>query len=379
MRILVIAPEQLPVPPVVGGSVETCIHAATAKLAAMGYRLIIISRAHRLLPRFGRSAGGRIRHIRIGAKGRSGYLRAALKASRGHSFDLIQIENRPTFVGPVRRAYPKKPIVLSLHSQTFMFRLPRSKGNNALRLVDAVTAVGGKLRATLSRRHPRYRKKIYTAHPGVDTEKFRPLGAEARDRLRQKRGVSGSTNILFAGRIVPKKGLHTLVEAVSRVRAAKSVRLIVAGASWPGKRKETPYMRKVKRLAKRLGVRIVFTGYVPPSRMHQVYALADVFVCPTRYAEGFGLVNTEAMASGVPVIASRRGAIPEIIRHGKNGLLVRAYRSPAAFAKAIDRVLGNRLFAAKLAASGRRTAVERFSWSRTAEVYSRVYRRIGVR
>lgn len=116
MRILVITPEQLPIPPVKGGSVESCVYNIFSRMSEKD-QITLLSRAHDRLPRVSQDSPLKI--IRISKAKRS----AALRKVKGRSFDIIQIENRPTFIPAVRKAFPRTPIVLSLHSLTFMFQL----------------------------------------------------------------------------------------------------------------------------------------------------------------------------------------------------------------------------------------------------------------
>ncbi len=377
MRILVIAPEQLPIPPITGGSVETVIYNIFRRMASQD-SVTIISRAHPRLPRT--STFGRLKIVRISGGSRLAYIRAALKRVRGQTFDVIQIENRPRFVPIVRAAFPRTPIVLSLHSLTFMSQLTRSRANAILAKVNGVVSVGSFVSQTMRKRYPKFAYKFNTAMLGVDTTKFRPRSYAYKLALRKKWGVHKRYNVLFIGRIVPMKGLHTLVRAVSILkRRHPSMGIVAVGASWPGVRKETAYMRKVRLLSKKLHVPIRFTGYLPPSQVHKMYHLGDVFVCPTQYREGFAMVNSEAMASGIPVIASKRGGICQVVSHGSSGLLVGNYLSPRAFAHAIGRVKTQPDLARRLASRGRKRVKARFGWYSTVSKLRGQYRAIKSR
>lgn len=374
MRILVIAPEQLPIPPITGGSVETCIYNIFRRMASQD-SVTIVSRAHPRLPRTSQS--GKLRIIRIPNKSRSSYIHAALNRVRGQSYDVIQIENRPTFVPFVRKAFPRTPIVLSLHSLTFMSQLSSARAHAILSQVRGVTSVVSFVTHTMRKRYPKHAHKFKTAILGVDTSKFRPMSLAYKQALRKKWGVNNRYNVLFVGRIVPMKGLHTLVRAVSIVRRrSPRIGIVAVGASWPGVRKETSYMRKVRLLSQRLKVPIRFTGYIPPSQIQKMYHLGDVFVCPTQYREGFATVNSEAMASGIPVIASKRGGISEVVTHGNSGMLVKSYLSPQAFAHAIAKVKSSPGLAKRLVDGGRKRVNARFSWYSTVSRLRGHYRSI---
>jgi len=376
LRILVIAPEQLPIPPIKGGSVETVIFEIFRRLSRM-HSVVIISRSHRRLPSVSSLNGGRLKIIRISASSRNNFMKKALQRVKGSTFHIIQIENRPTFVPHVRRVFGHTPIILSLHSLTFMSQLSNLRAKSILKLTNGVTTVSPFLTGALKRRFPAYGYKFRTAKLGVDTGKFRPRSHAFKQRLRKKWGVSGTYNVLFVGRMVYGKGLHTLVKAVARIkRQYSNVRLIAIGSSWPGVRAYSPYIRRVHQLSKQLNVPIRFTGYIPPARIANLFHLADVFVCPSLYQEGFAMVNTEAMASSIPVIASRRGGIKRIIKHGKSGFLVSAYRSPKAFAKRLIQLKKSPSLSKKLASGGRRRVVKEFSWSNTVNQLLSQYRKI---
>ncbi|MNV76269.1 Spore coat protein SA [compost metagenome] len=111
---------------------------------------------------------------------------------------------------------------------------------------------------------------------------------------------------------------------------------------------------------------MIFAGGIPHSDIHRLYQAADCFVCPSQRHESFGLVNVEAMAAALPVIASRIGGIGEVIEHGRTGLLVDRYREASAFARAIESLARAPKTAAAMGLEGRRTALQAFDWERTA-------------
>jgi spore coat protein SA len=107
-----------------------------------------------------------------------------------------------------------------------------------------------------------------------------------------------------------------------------------------------------------------------------MFQLGDVFVCPTLFREGLATVNSEAMASGIPVVASNRGGIREVVVHGHSGLLVNQAGSPAAFARAIARIRSNPALRRRLVANGRARVRSAFNWHGTVRRLKTHYRAV---
>ncbi len=203
---------------------------------------------------------------------------------------------------------------------------------------------------------------------GVDLERFHPPAAARRAHLRKRYGLKGAYVFAFAGRIIPRKGLPVLMKAMSKVRkAVPRVKLVIAG------RGDARYMIRLKQKAKRLGISAAFVGYKSHRTMHRIYGMADCLVCPSQKHEAFGLVNVEAMATGIPVIASQIGGINEIIQHGINGFLIDNYRDSTAFAQLMVFLALNPSFSQELGKQARDNMVQQFSWEHTVQSLSEMY------
>jgi glycosyltransferase involved in cell wall biosynthesis len=180
--------------------------------------------------------------------------------------------------------------------------------------------------------------------------------------------------LLFVGRLVERKGAAFAVQALAAlVRAGRPMRLTIVG--------EGPEREALTSLAASLGVsdRIEITGVLSPAAVRERYAAGGIFVMPAvtdwkGEQEGFGMVIVEAMAHGLPVVASRSGGIPDIIRDGENGLLV-PERDVAALAAAVTRLLDEEQLAPRLAAAARDDVRHRFAPARIATAFDTVYRR----
>ncbi|EXX85427.1 glycosyltransferase [Paenibacillus darwinianus] len=362
MRILIIAPEQIPVPPILGGSVEIAILALAGRLARQ-HEVTVVSRTHKRYPAYSEIDGVSIRRVPGGRP--SKYLTHVLRWLKSQStrFDLIQIDNRPRFVEPVKRLCPHIPVSLFLQSLTFVSQ-PYMDSDHAaycLSKADLIMANSASLKQQLISRFPSISDIISKAWLGVDTDRFSP----GPPRVRR-----GPFTLLFVGRIIPRKGLPILLHAIKRaqVQTDRKIKVIIAGHSvLPG------YIRQMKRLKRSLGISAVFLGVVPHSRIHRIYRLADALVCPSQKHEAFGLVNVEAMSSGLPVIASRNGGIGEIVSHMRNGLLVDDYHRPDSFAVAIAELMKDRALYNRLRLQARMDALSTFSWEASADHLSRIY------
>jgi glycosyltransferase involved in cell wall biosynthesis len=158
---------------------------------------------------------------------------------------------------------------------------------------------------------------------------------------------------------VPMKGLVPLLEAVAKLRTERSVELVVIGRPRPGGRVD----RAIERLGLRDTVRCV--SGISDDDLARQYGEAQVAVVPSLY-EGFSLPAVEAMACGVPLVATTGGALPEVVgREGETGLLVPP-DDPGALAAAIARLLDDRELRARLGEAARRRVLHRFTWQVTA-------------
>lgn len=360
MQICIIAPEQFPLPG--AGSVEICIWAIARKLAKR-HKVTILSRTAPDLPDI--SELEQVRIIRLASGSASRYQAAVLDYLAGASFDVIQIDNRPLLMSAVKLKYPSTPVLLFLHSLTFVRGEPRIA--RSLALADGIAVNSHSLQLRLARRFPGLGKKPVVISLGADLSRFSPVEPLEKQRIRQWYGLRPVFTVLFVGRVIPRKGVPVLIRAMQRLNKRLTAHLIIVGQGKPR------YMQRLKILARRLGISVSFIGSVPHEEIHRLYQAADCFVCPSQRHESFGLVNVEAMASGLPVIASNNGGIREIIISGHNGYLVGRYRESAPFAKPLLMIGRNPRLAARIGRQGRNDALRTFEWEHTAMRLEELY------
>jgi spore coat protein SA len=367
VRILIVAPEAYPVPSAKGTSVETCIFNIAVNLARH-HSVTVVSRGWKYLPQI--SVWGNLRIIRVPARNQKEYIRAALRSIGRQRFDHLQVDNRPGFLAAVRRRFPNTPLSLFLHSLTFITppKTTISRARRQLAYADLIVVNSFSLASKVRELYPARSLKLEVVHLGVDSSRFRPPTGRERERIRQRLGLKQSFVIAYAGRFTPLKGIPVLIRAAEQVRRhVPNAELLLAGG---GRRRYVSYIRSLGSNAR---IPIRFLGQVPRKKMPLVYWAADCFVCPSQGHEAFGLVVIEAMASGVPTVASANGGVREIIAHGVNGLLVERYRDPGCFAKTMISIARDSALAKRLGVQGRVTCQSRFNWQTTANHLHALY------
>ncbi|NJE43404.1 glycosyltransferase family 4 protein [Thermococcus sp. GR6] len=197
---------------------------------------------------------------------------------------------------------------------------------------------------------------------GVDDEIFKPLSNKERDRLKSELGIEGKV-VLYVSRMSYRKGPQVLINAFSKIEDAT---LILVGSG-----EMLPFLKAQAKFLK-MEDRVRFLGYVESSLLPKLFGMADVFVLPSITAEAFGIVILEAMASGIPVVATDVGGIPEIIKESESGLLVPP-GNELSLRDAIQKLLNDEELAKWFGSNGRKAVEERYSWKKVAAEIEKAY------
>jgi len=199
--------------------------------------------------------------------------------------------------------------------------------------------------------------KIRLLHNGICLKNFYPY-KEKMDNL-----------VLFVGRITYIKGLHILLESLPYLKT-KTHLVIIGPPSW-----DIEYFKKMLTRIEnenRKGIhKITYLGEQEPTNIIKWYQKASIFVLPS-LIEAFAVVNLEALACETPVIATNVGGIPEVIHHGKNGILIPP-NNPKKLAEAIQYLLDNKDLRTKLGREGRKLIMENFSYRVITRRLRRIY------
>jgi glycosyltransferase involved in cell wall biosynthesis len=210
-------------------------------------------------------------------------------------------------------------------------------------------------------------ERIHVIPPGVDAATVEGGdGAALRDEV----GVPADAPLIgFVGQLGGHKGVDDLVAAMRLVwQHEPDAFLLVAGAT-------TPFLATIEKAVRLLPAgrrqRVRFLLDFDQRRKRDVLSALDVFASPSGY-ESFGLTFVEAWAAGLPVVGCRSGAIPTVVEHGHDGLLV-GYKTVPELAGALVELLDDEPFRRRLAEAGRAKALERYDWERSTGLLEAIY------
>ncbi|TLS53995.1 glycosyltransferase family 4 protein [Paenibacillus antri] len=358
LHIAMICTERLPVPPIRGGAIQILIGGALPHLAKR-HRVTVYCVADPELP--DREVAGRVAFERV-PKDRYVYnvavkLEEARKA--GLIYDVVHVFNRPAHVLIYKSAMPESRFVVSLHNEMFREgKISEEMGRLSVRAIDRIMSISDYIGDTIVTRFPAAAGKLRTVYSAVDLQRYAPVwteeGQRIRTELRRQYGLEGKKVVLYVGRLSAVKGPDVLIQAMERVfRSDPEAVLLIVGSKWFSDDTLDDFGERLRRSAEAFGDRIVFTGFLPPSRVPDAFLAGDVFVCSSQWQEPLARVHYEAMAAGLPIVTTNRGGNSEIVRHGVNGLVIDDYANPDAFADAILRLFGDPEEAERMARAGR--------------------------
>jgi glycosyltransferase involved in cell wall biosynthesis len=298
----------------------------------------------------------------------------------------------------VRELNPEARIVLHCHDE-ILASLPSDRVAPWLEAIDAFLCVSDFITNRLRHAHPGISGRCVTLHNGVDRGRFNRV-AKCWPRDREK-------TLIYVGRLSPEKGLHVLLKAFNQVvRSVPDCRLKLIGK--PGLlaysyhlgltddvpsltlrgyygtslidridrqilRKGGAYLKSLRRsIALASASRISMLAEIPNAHLPDHYAASYLSVVPSVWEEPFGLPVTEAMACGLPVVASLGGALPELVEDGKTGRLVNR-ADPQALAEVLVELLRDVKFRDRLAENAYRRVHSSLGYERSAQKLDRLY------
>lgn len=333
MKIAIITSGILPLPAVQGGAVENLIdyyvnyneingfHDITiysvsdskvnkSDFLSLKYTKFIyidtssfISKINRLIYRcFGRTYGFYNYFIEY-------FLHRVISEISNTHYDIIILENRPGYAIPISKITNSK-IVLHLHND-----LLNNLSRQALEIHNCCTKI-----LTVSQ-YIKQRvdsigspSKSIVCYNGIDIEKF-GRNEVSKESFRSSLGFNEKDFIVvFTGRIIQEKGVKELIDAYSLINEYKQIKILIIGGVFYGNNlDETDYLREIHLKAQRYKENIIFTGYVSYDQIPMFLSCSDLYVIPSLWEDPCPLSCIEGMASGLPLIVTRSGGIPELV------------------------------------------------------------------
>jgi len=299
---------------------------------------------------------------------RTAYQRHAAEIIQRLAPGIVHVHNDAEAVAPIKRAIPSATVILHMNNDHLVedYFLKTGVSKTSVDHADRIVCCSRYIENNIRAHFPEIPDSVISViHNGADiSDQVQEVGVPSKANF-----LPTGPNLLFIGRLVPEKGIHLLIEAFASVKQEfPKATLNVVGGIWFGDGSENAYVKRLHSLAAPFGDSVVFTGPVSHAIIKNYLATADLFVCPSVWEDPFPLVNLEAMGAGLPVVAFRRGGIPEAI--GDAGILVDVI-SAEALSTAILGLLRDPAGCSRLGQAAYLRAREQFSWTVIAERWKR--------
>jgi len=246
----------------------------------------------------------------------------------------------------------------------------RSYEKKLMKRSDALIAVSKYTVDELTKLYGIKKEKIHVIYNGVDVEKFKPR--PNRVEMHREFGLEDDIKIvLFVGRLYHRKGLEILLRSIPPVlKEFSNVRFVISGKGF--KKKE----ENLRNLAKELNIEnyVTFLGYVPDEKLPLLYSASDIFVLPAIY-ENFPFAILEAQATGLPVISTKVGGIPELLVDNENGFVI-APGDSTELTQRLLVLLQDAKLAKEMGDCGRKLIEEKFDWRLITSQVINLYREL---
>ena len=222
-------------------------------------------------------------------------------------YDSIIIANRPGYALKLQNEI-KVPIILQINNDYLNeHTLHASSIKEACSLIITCSDYINKLanRVICNKIVP-----IKTVYNGIDIKRF----INAVPVERRKLGLNRNDYVIYySGRLIKEKGILELIQAIKSIHEIDNIKLVITGASFYGKDTiASPFINELKKETETIKEKVIFTGFINYCDIPSYLKIGDIAVVPSMWDEPFGLTVIEAMAAGLPLIATKSGGIPEI-------------------------------------------------------------------
>ena len=209
----------------------------------------------------------------------------------------------------ILKKFPKKKCLVHIHGDEI--------GNNEInnRIYEKFIAISKYTYNVIMKDGKITKDKIELLYNAINLNDFdKKLSSSEKKQLRSKYEIlPDDVVIMFAGRTIPEKGIKELIKSFKQLKNLEKCKLLIVGSSNYGEKIKTEFDYELENLAKDVKDKIKFTGYIPNKELYKIHNISDIAVVPSMWEELFGLVVVEAMSSGLPLVVTKCGGIPEIV------------------------------------------------------------------
>ncbi|VYU05217.1 glycosyltransferase [Clostridium butyricum] len=329
MKIAIITPGSLPVPPIKGGAVENLIYniisenecskkgididvfsivdkginVSTLKEKKTNYFFIKKEEHTNKLTEF----------IKIKLRSKFNYspfVKDIIKLIGKTKYDYIVVENRPEYVIELSKKTDRK-IILHMHNEHL------TTYKNYQKVIDycyKIIVVSKYIKSTIISKYNIEEAKICVLNNGINVDRFSKPTFKEKQYFRKKYNLlENDFVVLFSGRLIKEKGILELIKSIYQCNSIDNLKLVIVGANWFSSNIRDEFTEKLKHISNEISNKIIFTGYIDYEKIHEVYKTADIAVLPSIFNDPFPLTVLECMAVGIPIISTNSGGIPEMI------------------------------------------------------------------
>lgn len=381
-RIAIISPGNLPIPAIHGGAVESLVDTFLRYVGMMtNFNVDVYSVSEDITSELIRQ-NGNIKYIQVPKINQnrkidniirrfrpqqnfSYYIKYVCSKLESNDYDIVIVENRPTFIYDISKA-TKAKVFLHLHNENFVS--VKKYCRYVPKYCEKIIVVSEYIKGVVER-NMYNANNVTVLYNGIDGNKFRKESDKSIiKRVRAKYGIRyEDTVICYTGRFSPEKGVKEVVEAYSRLNDLSNLVLLIIGSSWFGANSENNYINTVQKISTNCSNRIVFTGYIKNEDVAKIESVSDIAILPSLWNDPLPLTVIEAMASELPVITTIAGGIPEMCTCDTGILLQNNDALAESIEMAIRKLIIDTDLRIKLGKNGRERVDSRF----TAECYSR--------
>lgn len=242
-------------------------------------------------------------------------------------YDAVVVEDNRQVFNSIARKINREKLIFHVHDDIY----PPSDDLNKMQLLvhpKEYNMVKGIIRSAdkiitvshyLEKRFRKFgAKNTVTLYNGILKDNLVSTSLKNQNLLKNKLGISREEIVFtFIGRFTSDKGIDKLLSALKLLKDCPNLKCLIVGKNWLHSNVENEYSIKLQKIVASMSddmkSKIVFTGYVDHQNINEIYSISDCVVIPSQYEEAFGVVALEAIAMGIPVIASNSGGLPEVL------------------------------------------------------------------